>query len=226
MDINEILAKVALFYVPFLFALCFHEYAHGWVARRLGDPTAEMMGRLTLNPVSHMDVLGTVVFPLMAIIGSSPLFFGWAKPVPVMERNLKNPRKDMFWIALAGPASNIFLAVIGTVLLGARNYLPLSFEHSQLLLEGLRLFIIINLFLAVFNLIPVHPLDGGKIMARFLPYETNRWLEENSGMISMGLFALILIDGMGGGTMRIISAPVYFLYNVLEGTVGRIFLYT
>ena len=226
MDINEILAKVALFYVPFLFALCFHEFAHGWVARRLGDPTAEMMGRLTLNPVSHMDILGTVVFPLMAIIGSSPLFFGWAKPVPVMERNLKNPKKDMFWIALAGPASNIFLAVVGAFLLGARNYLPLTFEHSQLLLEGLRLFIIINLFLAVFNLIPVHPLDGGKILARFLPYETNRWLEENSGMISMGLFALILIDGMGGGTMRIISAPVYFLYNILEGTVGQIFLYT
>jgi len=131
----------------------------------------------------------------------------------------------MFWIALAGPASNVFLAVVGTLLLGARNFLPLSFDHSQLILEGMRLFIVINLFLAVFNLIPVHPLDGGKIMARFLPYETNKWLEENSGMISMGLFALILIDGMGGGTMRLISAPVYFLYNLLEGTVGQIFLH-
>ncbi|MBC7372008.1 MAG: site-2 protease family protein, partial [Bdellovibrionaceae bacterium] len=102
MDMMEIGAKIGVYYIPFLFALCFHEYAHGFVAKMLGDNTAEMLGRLTLHPVVHMDMLGTVALPLMAIVFNSPIFFGWAKPVPVNARNLKNPKKDMFWVALAG----------------------------------------------------------------------------------------------------------------------------
>jgi Zn-dependent protease len=109
----EIGHKLALFYVPFLFALCFHEFAHGWIAKTRGDNTAELMGRLTLNPMAHADMIGTFALPIMAIVFSVPIFFGWAKPVPVNIRNLKNPRVDMFWIALAGPASNILLAVLG-----------------------------------------------------------------------------------------------------------------
>src|SRR4051794_8394875 len=92
------------YFVPFLFALCFHEFAHGWVAKMRGDRTAEIMGRLTLNPLAHADMIGTVILPLASILTGIP-FFGWAKPVPVDERNLKNPRIDMFWIAFAGPLS-------------------------------------------------------------------------------------------------------------------------
>ena len=224
MDINAVMLKLSLFYVPFLFALCFHEYAHGWMAKRLGDNTAENMGRLTLNPISHMDPLGTVVFPILAIVGGSPLFFGWAKPVPVMERNLKDPRKDMFWIALAGPASNILLAFIALFIMPFMNFTSFNFGDNPLIRDGFNLFILINLFLAIFNLIPIHPLDGGKILARFLPYRANRWLEENSGMLGMILFAVIIFDGLGGGAMRIVSTPVYFLKDILVSMVALLFM--
>lgn len=224
MEFNAMMAKLGLFYVPFLFALCFHEYAHGWVAKRLGDKTAENMGRLTLNPIAHMDLFGTVFFPIMAILGGSPIFFGWAKPVPVMVRNLENPRKDMFWIALAGPASNVLLAFIGLFVMAFVNFTPLNFGSNPLIREGLNLFILINLFLAIFNLIPIHPLDGGKILARFLPHNANRWLEENSGMLGMGLFAIIIFDGLSGGAMNFFSAPVYLLKNILVSLVSVIFM--
>src|SRR3954469_19503462 len=103
-----ILPKIALYFIPFLLALCAHEYAHGWVANKLGDPTARLMGRLTLNPLAHADIIGTFMLPILAIITGGP-FFGWAKPVPVNDRNLKNRRLGMFWVALAGPASNMIL---------------------------------------------------------------------------------------------------------------------
>lgn len=226
MDFTDVMGRVALLYVPFLFALCFHEYAHGWVAKKLGDPTAELMGRLTLNPLAHMDILGTVVFPLLAIVGSSPLFFGWAKPVPVVVSNLKNPKNDMFWVALAGPASNFLLAIVGFLIMGLRHKLPLPEGVAQVLPQLLQMFILLNLFLCIFNLIPVHPLDGGKILARFLPYSVNKWLEDNSGTISMLLFLFIIFDGLGGGGLKIVSAPVYFLYNILEVSVGQLFLFS
>ena len=114
MDIVDIGGKLALFYVPFLFALCFHEFAHGQVAKWRGDNTAERLGRLTMNPLAHMDLIGTFLLPVGAIVFGIPIFFGWAKPVPVDSRNLKNVRSDMFWIALAGPLSNVLLAIIAT----------------------------------------------------------------------------------------------------------------
>jgi len=224
MEFNAMMAKLGLFYVPFLFALCFHEFAHGWMAKRLGDRTAEDMGRLTLNPIAHMDLMGTVIFPIMAIVGGSPLFFGWAKPVPVLERNLSDPKKDMFWIALAGPASNILLAFIGLFVMTFINFTPLNFGANPMIREGLNLFILINLFLAIFNLIPIHPLDGGKILARFLPYRANKWLEDNSGILGMALFAIIIFDGISGGAMNFISAPVHLLHNILVSFVSIIFV--
>lgn len=210
MDLLEIGAKIGVYYVPFLFALCFHEYAHGWVARRRGDNTAEMMGRLTLNPTSHMDIIGTVVLPLAAIIFSSPIFFGWAKPVPVNPRNLKNPRVDMFWIALAGPLSNILLAVLGAVSIGAVAKYGVHWSMATGAIEVLKTFIVTNLFLAVFNIIPLHPLDGGKVLARFLPAGLNHKLESNEQVTSMVLMVLVL-----SGALRILAIPVFWGYQQL-----------
>src|SRR5690606_16730988 len=112
-DILEKLVKTGIFFVPFLFSLCVHEFAHGWVALKRGDHTARMMGRLTLNPMAHADMIGTFILPLASLFMGSPIFFGWAKPVPVDARNLKNPRTDMFWVAFAGPLSNVLMAFLG-----------------------------------------------------------------------------------------------------------------
>jgi Zn-dependent protease len=208
--ISKIGHDLALFYVPFLFALCFHELAHGVVAKLRGDNTAELMGRLTLNPMAHADWIGTFALPMMAIIFKIPIFFGWAKPVPVNIRNLKNPRTDMFWIALAGPGSNIFLAILGALVLGfAMRLLGVS-GTTQAMVDMMSMFIMINLFLAVFNLIPIHPLDGGKVLARFLPAQINIKLEQNEHILSMVLLVLVI-----SGALQVLSAPVRFMHQVL-----------
>ncbi len=201
-NLNANLSRVLLQFVPFMFALCFHEYAHGWMAKRKGDNTAEIMGRLTLNPMAHADLIGTIVLPIMSIFFSFP-FFGWAKPVPVNERNLKFPRQDMFWIALAGPLSNLLLAFLATL---GMVFLPRLGVTSEGAAEMLKVFLVINLFLAVFNLIPFHPLDGAKVIARFLPVRANLALENSQQMTNM-----ILIVLMFSGAFRYLAVPVYFM---------------
>ena len=200
-NLLEIGHKLAVFYVPFLFALCFHEFAHGWVARMKGDNTAEVMGRLTLNPLAHMDWVGTFLFPVFAIVSGIPFFFGWAKPVPVNSRNLKKPKEDMFWIALAGPLSNVFLAIVAVmVMVLFKGSAP---ETQKMVGDFMVFFLMINLLLALFNLLPLHPLDGGKVLARFIPYQWNRWLEDNSQMLNLVLLVLIFTGGF-----RYIAIPV------------------
>lgn len=214
MDILQLARNLVGFFVILLFSLCFHEYAHGLVARWRGDNTAQIMGRLTLNPFPHMDMTGTVILPVLTILFNSmgynlPLF-GWAKPVPVNDRNLKNPRTDMFWIALAGPMSNILLAVVGTVLL----VLAAMFMMTTPIFGGIRAllqqFVLTNLFLAFFNIIPLHPLDGGKVIARFLPASVNMKLEENEQITSMILLMLIVM-----GALRALTVPVIWSYEHL-----------
>ncbi len=175
-----------------------------------GDRTAEMMGRLTMNPLVHMDFVGTLMMPFLAFMTGIPIFFGWAKPVPVNSRNLKNPRADMFWIALAGPASNILLACVGSLLMFLSLRFLASKSYLMSLLEFFKTFILINLFLAVFNLLPIHPLDGGKVLARFLPARANYWLESNEQVLSIVLLMVI----MGGGT-RLLVYPVSWIYETL-----------
>lgn len=211
-DLDVFIPKIGMIYIPMLLALCVHEFSHALMAKWRGDNTAERLGRLTLNPTAHMDPMGTVVLPLSLMAFNVPIFFGWAKPVPFDPRNLSNPRVDAFWIALAGPLSNVILALLGTVLLAVTvRFLSLPID-PQSLQTFIVYFIMINLFLAIFNMIPVHPLDGGKVLARFLPARWNDFMEENQQTISIILMVAIL---MGGA--RFLAGPVQVVASVLIG---------
>lgn len=212
-DLIGILFKVAVFFIPFLFSICVHEAAHAWAAKLCGDRTAEHMGRLTLNPVAHADPIGTIVLPIAAVIlpGSvSQFIFGWAKPVPFDPRNLKDKKNGPFIIASAGPVSNLILALIGAfffVLIQSGYFVGgLEADKAKLIGQIAAQFIGLNCMLAVLNLVPIHPLDGGKIVARFLPYKAARWLEERETMLSMILLLLFLT-----GFARLLSYPASWI---------------
>ncbi|MBC2666197.1 site-2 protease family protein [Novosphingobium flavum] len=164
--------QAAALIVPLIIAIVFHEVAHGLVARRLGDPTAQEMGRLTFNPLRHVDPVGTVILPGMLALASLPVF-GWAKPVPVIAQRLNHPRRDMMLVAAAGPASNLVLAGIGAVLLGllARVFAGDAGGSPLVGFAALNLvnFLAINVFLAIFNLLPIPPFDGSHIVEGLLP---------------------------------------------------------
>ncbi len=154
--------------IPFLLAVVIHEVSHGYVAYKLGDNTAKFMGRLTLNPIAHVDIFGTIILPAILLIAHSPVLFGWAKPVPVNFFNLRNPKRDSAYVALAGPASNIIMTLGFALIYHIFVLLPIPYIQQPMLLTcvyGVEL----NLIFAFFNLIPILPLDGGRILAAFLP---------------------------------------------------------
>lgn len=191
MDAIDFLYKVFLFYLPLLFSLCVHEYAHGWTALKFGDPTARREGRLTLNPMAHVDWIGSVLLPLGALFMSWPVF-GWAKPVPVDASYLRDPKNGLFWVALAGPLSNFTLALLGSL---ALTVILIVGVKTQNVFSMMEVFIYINLLLGVFNLLPLHPLDGGKVIARFLPFSWNRFLEDNQHYGTILLISLFVSGG-------------------------------
>jgi Zn-dependent protease len=164
------LFQIATWIIPLIIAIVFHEISHGLVARRLGDPTAEERGRLSLNPIRHVDPFGTVILPLLLAISHAPIF-GWAKPVPVNYARLRRPRRDMVLVALAGPGMNLLLAIIGAVVLAATLSLasePYT-ETTKFIAQNAFNFLQINLFLTVFNLLPIPPFDGGHVVQGLLP---------------------------------------------------------
>ncbi len=189
MDLN-LIQKIAIWVLPVLFAITVHEVAHGWVARKLGDPTAMMLGRLTLNPVKHIDPIGTLLVPGILLVMNSGFLFGWAKPVPVTWENLKNPRRDMALVALAGPASNLVMAIMWALV--AKMALIASGIFGSGVLQPLILMgvagIQINIILMVLNLLPLPPLDGGRIVTGLLP---GPWAWKFSRIEPFGLFILI-----------------------------------
>jgi len=165
--VGSTIQQISILVLPILLAVTFHEVAHGWVADRLGDPTPRLAGRLTFNPIKHLDLVGTLVFFFTRMIG-------WAKPVPINPLNFKDPRRDMMWVALAGPVTNVLLA--GVFAITFRSLHQLSFSPSPLFLRVfipvllmLKVGVVINIGLAVFNIIPIPPLDGGRVLIGLLP---------------------------------------------------------
>ncbi|HVA54598.1 MAG TPA: site-2 protease family protein, partial [Gammaproteobacteria bacterium] len=165
----NIIQLIIIWAPPVLFAITLHEVAHGWVARRFGDPTAQMLGRLTINPLKHIDPVGTIIVPVLLLVLHTGFLFGWAKPVPISPRNFKNPRRDMAIVAAAGPLSNLVMGIIWALVirLGALLY-PTLHWIEPLIYMGLA-GVLINVALMVFNLIPLPPLDGGRVLVGLLP---------------------------------------------------------
>lgn len=217
MDINQIVQTVAIYALPVLFAITLHEAAHGYVARHFGDMTAYAQGRISLNPARHFDWLGTLVIPIVILVLSSGKFlFGWAKPVPVNYSALRSPRRHMLWVAAAGPASNLAMAIGWALLLKIALVLPVNMFTEPMLEMG-KAGIQVNLIFAFLNLLPILPLDGGRIVASLLPTRV-AWgyakLEPWGFPILLGLMFM--------GALNVILAPmIAFSFSVL-GTLFRI----
>lgn len=220
--IAEYVQRISIWAIPILAAIVFHEVAHGWVAFRLGDPTAARMGRLTLNPISHIDLFGTVILPLLLVIAHAPFLFGYAKPVPVNFQNLRNPKRHMIWVALAGPATNIILALVSYLLLKILVSLDLPRDGSLASIVVIPLIYMlhasasINIVLAVFNTFPIPPLDGGRVLVGLLPepYSTTVARVEPYG------FLIIVVLLMSHLLDAVLSPLVHFVHLFLRLMVG------
>jgi Zn-dependent protease len=221
MDINQFVQTVAIYALPVLFAITLHEAAHGYVARHYGDMTAYAQGRISLNPARHIDLMGTIVVPLVILAaskftGGAALLFGWAKPVPVNYSALRRPRQNMLWVAAAGPAANLVMAVGWTALYKAVELLPANYFTQPMLLMG-KAGMQVNIMLMLLNLLPILPLDGGRILASLLPSRI-AWGYAKLEPYGFPILLVLLFTSALG----VILAPmVSFSYRVL-GTVFQI----
>ncbi|MGE3320529.1 MAG: site-2 protease family protein [Candidatus Berkiella sp.] len=216
MQAQEIIQNICIWALPVLFAITLHEAAHGYVAHKLGDHTAYLLGRVSANPLKHIDPIGTIVIPLILML-TSPFIFGWAKPVPVDGRNLKNPRWDMAWVALAGPLSNFLMALIWTGFLKLGLYLV-----QQKVVFGVPLALMgkaglaINLVLMVLNLIPFPPLDGSRLLSAVLPQRAAYRFNQ----IERYGFLILLALAVAGVLTKIIVPPVQWLSLLILNIFG------
>jgi Zn-dependent protease len=216
-----LLYTISVWALPVIVAITFHEAAHGFVALRFGDDTALRLGRVTFNPLKHIDPMGTVVLPALLLLLRSPFLFGYAKPVPINFRALRNPRRDMVWVAAAGPATNIVLALVASLLFYIVGYLPAT--AGQWVAENLKNALVINVILALFNLLPLPPLDGGRIAVGLLPdalASPLARLEPYGMLILIGvLLVLPMLGTQIGVDLNVVSTGIAVVTNEVIGII-------
>jgi Zn-dependent protease len=222
------LYDVSVWVLPLVIAITFHEAAHGFVAHHFGDNTAWELGRVSFNPLKHIDPMGTLILPAILLLSHSPFLFGYAKPVPVNFRALRHPRLDMVWVALAGPATNIVLALFAAAAFHLVGYAPAN--AAQWIADNLKNMLVINVVLAIFNMLPIPPLDGGRVAVGLLPnvlaVPLSR-LEPYGMLILIGILIVLPIAGAQLGTnldvvsavMRTATSYVIRLVLVVTGNV-------
>jgi Zn-dependent protease len=212
-DIANLIQTVALYALPVLFAITVHEAAHGYAARHFGDSTAWMLGRVTLNPMRHIDPVGTILMPLLLYFSTSGAFlFGYAKPVPVRFGNLRNPKRDMIWVALAGPGANLVMAFLWGVLL----YLFQAFGITELFfLKMCKGGVLVNVVMFAFNMFPLPPLDGGRILVGLLPYKQAELVSRIEPWGFFVVMALVIMNVISTLWMQPVMALSYWFLNIL-----------
>ncbi|ACY31579.1 MULTISPECIES: site-2 protease family protein [Comamonas] len=213
MELTELIQTVLIYALPVLFAITIHEAAHGYAARHFGDNTAAMMGRITLNPIKHIDPIGTILMPLLLYFATSGAFlFGYAKPVPVRFDHLRHPKRDMIWVALAGPASNFVQAVFWGLLL---IVLVGTGLHERFFLEMCRAGILVNLVMWAFNLFPLPPLDGGRILVGLLPWKQAQLVARVEPYGFFIVMALVIAGVVGSYWLRPLMSLGYSAIDLI-----------
>jgi Zn-dependent protease len=221
---NVIVQEISVWLLPILIAITFHEAAHGFVAHLLGDNTAWRLGRVSFNPLKHIDPFGTIVLPALLLLARSPFLFGYAKPVPVNFRALKHPRRDMILVAAAGPAMNLLLATLAALVFHLVFYAP--GVAAEFIAANLRNALVLNVVLAVFNLLPIPPLDGGRIIVGLLPGALARpfsRLEPYGLILLIGLLIVLpLVGDQVGLNLNFISEAVRRATGAIIGVILRL----
>lgn len=216
---STIIQNVAIGYPALLFALVIHEFAHAWMASRFGDQTAAYSGRLTLNPSVHMDLFGSIIFPLVTLATGSPYVFGWAKPVPVDSTQFSNFRKGQFWVSSAGILANFLTGFLCAFLyIAVASQMPEAFGYKPAMMRFLEALMLTSFSLGVFNLLPVPPLDGSNIIVSFLSYNASRKYFEFQQYA--GVLLLFL---MFSGALKILSYPILMMANVSINLAASVF---
>lgn len=214
--VDSIIQTIAVAALPVILAITLHEAAHGYAARHFGDPTAWQLGRITANPFKHIDPVGTVLLPALLFIVSSPFLFGWAKPVPVDFARLRHPKRDMLWVAAAGPGSNLVMALCWAALLKLSWVMPLNY-FSLPLAQMAQIGVGINVSLMVLNLFPLPPLDGGRIAVSLLPHRM-AWKFAQLERWGFPILLILLFTGILGSILR----PLMAVVTVLIATIFQL----
>lgn len=215
MDELTLIQRIVVWVLPVVFAITVHEVAHGWVAKKYGDNTASQQGRLTLNPIKHIDILGTIIIPGLLLLSFTGFIFGWAKPVPVDPRNFKNPKRDMAIVALAGPVSNLLMALGWALIARLGVIIETEVISLPLIYTGIA-GISINLVLALINLIPIPPLDGSRIVTGILPH---RLAWQYNRLERFGFIFLLLLL-WSGGLSYVLGYPMYVVQKIFFSLAG------